>query len=150
MSNVLIGIIGVILFVGLAVAGASYYGPALMGSRIEAQASEYLSQSSQIARAIESYSSDNGRLPVDGTGTQPVSILVTSGYMKSAPPGGRSPWIWSAAAKALLTPAGDTNDEGTRVCVAARKRAGMANPTQIKACDGSTGALQKADPCCLM
>ena len=150
MSNVIIGIIGVLMFIGLAIAGATYYGPALVGSKIDAQASEYLSQSSQIARAIEAYSSDNGKLPVDGSGTQPVSILVSSGYMKVAPPGGRSPWIWSVQAKALLTPAGADNNEGTKVCVAARKRAGMANPTQIKACDGSGGALQKADPCCLM
>lgn len=148
MSNVIIGIIGVIMFVGLAVAGATYYGPALMGSKIDAQASEYLSQSSQIARAIEAYSSDNGRLPVDGSGTQPVSILVTSGYMKTPPPGGRSPWVWSAPSKALLTPAGSDNAEGTKVCVAARKRAGMSNPTQIRACSDS--GIQKADPCCLM
>jgi hypothetical protein len=147
VSNVLLGIIGVIMFIGLAIAGATYYGPALMGSKIEAQASDYLSQSSQIARAIESYSSDNGKLPMD-SGGQPVAVLVSAGYMKGAPPGGRSPWVWSAGSKAILTPAGVDNVEGLKICTAARRRAGIANPGTLKACSDTT--ISKGDPCCLM
>lgn len=149
MSNVLLGIIGVIFFIGLAIAGASYFGTAITGSKVEASATDYLNQSSQIARAIDQYVSDNGSLPIDGT-NEPVSILVSRRYMTKAPPGGRSPWVMSASAKALLTPAAGTTDEGIKVCVAARKKASMATPSNILKCDGSTGALEKNDPCCLM
>jgi hypothetical protein len=149
MSNVLLGIIGVVLFIGLAVASASYFGGSLIGVKVDAQATDYINQSSQIAKAIEQYTSDNGRLPVNGT-QEPVDILVASRYMKSKPPGGRSPWVMSAAAKALLTPAAGSDADGLKVCIAARKRANITNPTQVKACNGSGGALSKTDPCCLM
>lgn len=149
MSSVILGIVGVIFFLGLAIAGASYFGSSLTATKVDAQATEYLNQSSQIARAIEQYSSENGKLPINGS-VEPIDILVASKYMKVAPPGGRSPWVMNVAAKALLTPAADNNADGLKICIAARKRASMVNPTQVKKCDGSTGALSKYDPCCLM
>jgi hypothetical protein len=149
VSNVLLGIIGVIFFIGLALAGASYFGSAITGSKVEASATDYLNQSSQIARAIDQYVSDNGTLPIDGT-NEPVAILVSKRYMTKAPPGGRSPWVMSASAKALLTPAAGTVEEGLKVCVAARKKANIPSPSNVLKCDGSTGALEKFDPCCLL
>ncbi|OZA16484.1 MAG: hypothetical protein B7X90_18050 [Novosphingobium sp. 17-62-19] len=149
MSHVLVGIIGVIMFVGLAIAGANYYGGSVTGAKVDAQAADYLNQSGQIARAIEAYENDNGKPPVDGSGTQTVQVLVDSGYMSETPPGGRSAWAWDSSAKALLAVAGANDTEGLRVCIAARKRAAMPNPSQVKACDGSGGKLSKADPCCL-
>src|SRR3546814_6277673 len=77
MSNVIIGIIGVILFIGMAVAGAVYLGPKFLDSRIDAEAIGYLNQSSQISKAVEDYSSDRGRLPIEA-GREPVEILVRS------------------------------------------------------------------------
>lgn len=148
MSNVLLGIIGVIFFIGLAIAGASYFGDSLTGTRVEAQASNYLNQSSQISRAIEQYASDNGRLPIDG-GRNPLDILIESKYMRSAPPGGSTGWAYSPDAKAMLASVSGTTDQGLKVCIAARKKAAMPSPTNVLKCDGSTGALSKKDPCCL-
>lgn len=149
MSNVILGIIGVVFFIGLAIAGASFFGPNLTGSRVDAQAADYLNQSSQISRAIEHYASDNGKLPINGS-QQPVDILVSSKYMKAAPPGGGAPWTMNTSANALLTPVVGTVAEATKVCVAARAKANMPNPSAIKRCDGSSGSLSKSDPCCLM
>lgn len=148
MSNVLIGIIGVIFFIGLAIAGYSYFGEAVLGSKVDAQATEYLNQQSQLARAIEHYSSDNGKIPVDGA-SDPVDILVSSKYLKSAPPGGRSPWTLNSDAKALLARPEGSVSEGLEVCIAARRKANMPDPEHPLQCDGSGGSLAKNDPCCL-
>ena len=149
MSNVLIGIIGVILFIGLAIAGATFFGSSITNSGEEARAASYVNESTQIARALEMYATDNGRFPMDGN-SEPVTILVNEGYLKSQPPGGRSPWTWSAASRAIITPAGNDDADGRRLCVIARKRAGMPNPETILACDGSDGQLKKFDPCCMI
>ncbi len=149
MSNVLLGIIGVIFFIGLAIAGASFFGQNFLSTKVDARASEYLNQSSQISRAIELYASDNGKLPIQ-PGAEPVDILVANKYMSKRPPGGTSPWAFSAQAKALVTRPEGSAAEGLKVCVAARKRAGMTSPDNVLACDGSDGVLLKKDPCCLM
>jgi hypothetical protein len=148
VSNVLIGIIGVILFIGLALSGASYFGSNLVATKVDAQASDYLNQSSQIGRAIEQYASDNGRLPIDGS-RNPIDILIESKYMRSAPPGGSSTWTYVDSAKAMLASVSGTSTQALQVCVSARKRASMPSPTNVLKCDGSTGALSKKDPCCL-
>lgn len=148
MSNVLLGIIGVIFFIGLAIAGASYFGGSLVGTRIEAQASNYLNQTSQISRAIEQYASDNGRLPIDGS-RNPIDLLVEGKYMRSAPPGGSTGWAYAPAAKAMLASVSGSSADSLKVCVAARRKAAMSNPSNVLRCDGSTGALSKKDPCCL-
>src|SRR3546814_20952794 len=96
MSNVIIGIIGVILFIGMAVAGAVYLGPKFLDSRIDAEAIGYLNQSSQISKAVEDYSSDRGRLPIEA-GREPVEILVAEKYMKYATEGGEAGWTLNSA-----------------------------------------------------
>ena len=149
MSNVLIGVIGVILFIGLALAAAVFFGPSIMNSGEEARAASYINESTQIARALEAYAIDNGRYPLD-PGVEPVTVLVNEGYLKTRPPGGRTPWIWSADDKAILTPAGATDKEGLRLCEIARRRAGIPDPENIKSCDGSDGDLDRFDPCCTL
>lgn len=149
MSNVLLGMIGLALFIGLALVGASYYGSYLSGTRVQAEAANYMNQGSQISRAIEMYMIDNGRPPFNGT-EQPVDILVAEKYMKAKPPGGSSPWILDAGSQAILTPVRGDLAEATKICVAARERSGMTTPATIKKCDGSSGALAKNDPCCLL
>ena len=152
MSNVIIGIIGVILFIGLAIAGAVYLGPKFADSRIDAEAAGYLNQSSQISKAVEDYSSDRGRLPIE-PGREPIEILVAEKYMKYAPEGGTEGWRLNNDAKALITPADGGGDRANRVCIAARIKAKMPDPSNIYKCDGSDapgGALVPSDPCCLL
>lgn len=152
MSNVIIGIIGVILFIGMAVAGAVYLGPQFRDSRIDAEAIGYLNQSSQISKAVESYSSDRGRLPIEA-GREPVEILVAEKYMKYAPEGGSAGWTLNSATKSLITPVSGSGERANKICISARIKAKMPNPTNVLKCDGSNapgGALSPSDPCCLM
>jgi hypothetical protein len=53
MSNVIIGIIGVILFVGLALAGATYFGPRVTQSTSQAQAGRVMSELVEISNAVK-------------------------------------------------------------------------------------------------
>lgn len=52
MSNVLLGIVGVILFIGLALAGASYFGVLASTSVMEAKAQAPLQALGTVAKAV--------------------------------------------------------------------------------------------------
>jgi len=79
MSNVLIGIIGVILFIGLALAGALFLGPRFQEATANSKAAATVQAISQVARAIELYEVQEGRQYPSGS----TSPLVAAGYMKS-------------------------------------------------------------------
>ena len=84
MSNVLIGIIGVILFIGLALAGALFLGPRFQESTNNSKASAIIQRIAQTASAANMYEVQEGsRIAPDTAG---VTTLVSRGYMKSAPP----------------------------------------------------------------
>ena len=84
MSNVLIGIIGVILFIGLALAGALFLGPRFQESTNNSKASASVQVVSQIAQAASMFEVSNGRLPNEGT-VDATSEIVTGGFLKAAP-----------------------------------------------------------------
>src|SRR3546814_19495658 len=62
MSNVLIGIIGVILFIGLALAGALFLGPRFQESTNNSRASASVQAVSQIASAATMFEVQEGRI----------------------------------------------------------------------------------------
>src|SRR3546814_10920461 len=62
MSNVLIGIIGVILFIGLALAGALFLGPRFQESTNNSRASASVQAVSQIASAANMFEVQEGRI----------------------------------------------------------------------------------------
>lgn len=85
MSNVLIGIIGVILFIGLALAGALFLGPRFQESRNLSIASADMQVMQQIANATNLYATnENGTIP-DNVAVSASSDLVIKGYLKAAP-----------------------------------------------------------------
>jgi hypothetical protein len=87
MSNVLIGIIGVILFIGLALAGALFLGPRFQEATINSKASSAVQAVSQISHAANMYRVNEGAdLPVGG-----INDLQTKGYLKSIPTFGTAP-----------------------------------------------------------
>ena len=75
MSNVLIGIIGVILFIGLALAGALFLGPRFQESTNNSRASAAVQAVSQVTNAINLYNVQEGKVVTD---TDPAKGLVTS------------------------------------------------------------------------
>jgi hypothetical protein len=83
MSNVLIGIIGVILFIGLALAGALFLGPRFQESTNNSKASATVQAVSQIVSAINMRELQEGSVLPASTNLQ--TDLVTPGYLKSIP-----------------------------------------------------------------
>jgi hypothetical protein len=81
MSNVLIGIIGVILFIGLALAGALFLGPRFQEATADSKASAHISQIKQIVDAAVMYKIQ------EGSSTSSLTTLVGAGYLKSTPSG---------------------------------------------------------------
>jgi len=83
MSNVLIGIIGVILFIGLALAGALFLGPRFQDSSTDSKAAAVTQQLKQVADAASLYTIQEGNLPP--TENDGIPALVAAGYLKTAP-----------------------------------------------------------------
>jgi hypothetical protein len=91
MSNVLIGIIGVILFIGLALAGALFLGPRFQESTNASKASATVQAVTQVARAIELRTVSQGVPTTAATDT--LGKLASEGWLKSVPsnPSGGDP-----------------------------------------------------------
>jgi type II secretory pathway pseudopilin PulG len=86
MSNVLIGIIGVILFIGLALAGALFLGPRFQESTNNARASASVQAVSQVASAANMFEVQEGRTAqVISDATPDNDDLVERNYLKSVP-----------------------------------------------------------------
>ena len=83
MSNVLIGIIGVILFIGLALAGALFLGPRFQEATVNSKASAQMAGLKQVADAVNMYRIQEGRddLPQNSGAVQ--TSLVSARYMKA-------------------------------------------------------------------
>ncbi len=159
MSNVLIGIIGVILFIGLALAGALFLGDRFKDANVDSKAARYISEGGQISKAYELYALNEGRFPdglrPDGTpysSTSNRSKLVQlneTGYLKAIPEGGNqsgteAPWYIDETRGAALTLIGsDTGSED--ICRAARRRVGFTDDP--KSCDAND--ILANDPCCV-
>lgn len=79
MSNVIIGIIGVILFIGLALAGANFLGPRFTGASADSKASIMISRVGDAAVAMGVYQAKEGT-PPGGT-----LDFLSPRYLKSIP-----------------------------------------------------------------
>ncbi|WP_292627005.1 hypothetical protein [Novosphingobium sp. 17-62-19] len=82
MVNVLVGIIGVLLFIALALAGAAFIGPRFMQAMANSKAMSVTQMTSQITMALSLRRGDEG-VPVVAR-TQLMS-LVPKGYLKTLP-----------------------------------------------------------------
>lgn len=80
MSNVLMGIIGVTLFIGLALAGALFLGPRFSAAQASSEASGYMLQLKQITDAAV-MRTFNGAAMVGDTEAD-ITRLKTEGYLK--------------------------------------------------------------------
>ncbi len=137
MSNVLIGIIGVILFIGLALAGALFLGPRFQESRVNALAGAYASQLQQINAAIDMYEVDKGERMLASTYQTNMAVLQT-GYLKTAPVNPVRPSFpyytpdvdgTSSATPVdhVYTSAG-TDAYARSICIAMERQAGSSDP----------------------
>jgi hypothetical protein len=81
LANVLIGIVGVILFIGLALAGASFFGPVLSDAVVESRASGVVQSLSTVAKAV---SVRNRELETLTSASATSSVLVPE-YLEDLP-----------------------------------------------------------------
>ncbi len=83
MSNVLIGIIGVIFFIGLALAGASYVGSLVTDGTTQRDSAQIVMSLQQTAGAVKIYNIRN-RSWVPNNFTA-VDTMISAGIMKARP-----------------------------------------------------------------
>jgi type II secretory pathway pseudopilin PulG len=154
MSNVLIGIIGVILFIGLALAGALFLGPRFQESSNVSKASAIAAQMQQVANAINMYQVDTGT-SIPSTASDTVSAtLVASRHLKSVPVNPVSGSLIAAVNKGggadsgpathLYTNIG-TDESAKSICLAIEKNAGSPNPELTAAPTPNFGAVVAAN-----
>lgn len=143
MSNVLIGIIGVILFIGLALAGALFLGSRFKEARHDAEAASVVQAMNQIVQASNMY-----RVMEGAASPEDISALVGR-YLKSVPKnplGGDDPYFINASpdiAGSADVVVMDLSNKGEAVCQAVNRqtmgidtittvRADLANPPPIR------------------
>jgi len=85
MSNVLIGIIGVILFIGLALAGALFLGPRFQESSNSSKAAAAAQAVTQVAHAIVLRNVQTGSPMLATNDAANLQALVTDRYLKAVP-----------------------------------------------------------------
>jgi len=142
MSNVLIGIIGVILFIGLALAGALFLGPRFQESQNASKAAAAVQGMAQIASAVQLWQLDRGQKYPSG----PADELVSSGFLKSRPANAiPTGGLFDTRSKegtyvgdAYVVIAGLVRDEQTTKICAEINRQINGSPT-IPSTDGPTG-----------
>ena len=83
MSNVLIGIIGVILFIGLALAGALFLGPRFQEATNNSKTAAVTQALQQMSSATNLYGLDNGRPMSTSEHDTIAQTLTTAGYLKT-------------------------------------------------------------------
>lgn len=138
MSNVLIGIIGVILFIGLALAGALFLGPRFQESTNNSRASAAVQAVSQVASAANMYRVQ------EGTPAGAITDLTGEGYLKSVPsnPAGTAdPVISGNFVTMVLT------ENGESVCEAINKQSGVPDAGPVDEGYQSPSAMETTQGC---
>ena len=143
MSNVLIGIIGVILFIGLALAGALFLGPRFQESRTNSDASATIQRVSQLAHATSLYELEQGRrfMPSQGMPWQEL----TPGYIKELPKDvtGRIDLNWNERISTPIayTVLGGPVDDARSLCAAIVKQTQSLDEIPARTWNHSTMTL---------
>jgi hypothetical protein len=86
VSNLIIGIIGVALFIGLALGAAIFLGPRFDDAQNNAYASDAVLAVGQVAAAVSSYRLASGY--VQGPALSSTQTLVDGGYLRDVPVNG--------------------------------------------------------------
>ena len=152
MSNVLIGIIGVILFIGLALAGALFLGPRFQQSTNNSKASASVQAVSQVGNAANMANVQNGTTyqaaatNLDGSATS----LNGTGFLKSVPTNPTG-----GGAITLVTTAGAATGDaayavmplttnGAAICAAIAKQSGMGTAFVTTDANGNDAVVSQA------
>jgi hypothetical protein len=136
MSNVLIGIIGVILFIGLALAGALFLGPRFQEASIDSRASSISTMLNQSVNAMHMYTLQEGDTVFVGG----FQNLIDKGYLKDRPLGsyvrdsdGGNNTVKSTMI--TITSRGDPTVGVDALCATFARRVGMQTSSQVTVAD---------------
>ena len=144
MSNVLIGIIGVILFIGLALAGALFLGPRFQESTNNSRASAAVQAVSQVASAANMYRVQEGRSTNAAGEALTPTDLEGAQYLKSVPSnptsGGGAPVIEAGATAGSQVASMTLGGNGKAVCEAINKQSGA--PATLTTFTGTQGCAK--------
>jgi hypothetical protein len=133
MSNVLIGIIGVILFIGLALAGALFLGPRFQEATLNSKASAMVQSVHQMASAASLYELQEGKGLVSANAGAVTNALVSAGYLKAPPVNPVASWTFDGntdagtySGRVTVVHAGmPLNATNARICSMIAKQGGM-------------------------
>jgi hypothetical protein len=133
MSNVLIGIIGVILFIGLALAGALFLGPRFQEATLNSKASAMAQSVHQLASAANLYEVQEGRTLTSANAGAVTNALVSAGYLKSPPVNPVASWTFDGnndtgtySGRVTVVHAGmPLNDTNARICAILARQGGL-------------------------
>lgn len=140
MSNVIIGIIGVILFIGLAVAGATILGRDFMTASASTDAATVSSHLQQFAQGVQVLKVRRGVILPGTTSSNLGNVLVTNKALEEVPvnPVFASPYYGAdinggattGELRIVFTSLG-TSRQARDTCYAIEEAAGNANPVPI-------------------
>jgi hypothetical protein len=119
MSNVLIGIIGVILFIGLALAGALILGDDFKSANRESKVATLVSRMQQISQGLEMYQLKTGAPFPNYVGINDDPRLIPrflkSGYVEPEGSGGPIIYLFGGARYLVLGALTDTMCKGIQM-----------------------------------
>lgn len=145
MSNVLIGIIGVILFIGLALAGALFLGPRFQEATVNSKASAQMAGLKQIADAVNMYRVQEGKDDLPQNSGTVQTALVSAKYLKApfVDASGKGVEIWysptSGTSRHILLGQQDAN-----LCTAVNRQYGVTTTptgTDLTSISGTAGCI---------
>jgi hypothetical protein len=157
VSNVLIGIIGVILFIGLALAGALILGDDFRSSNSASKAAATIATMQQISSAISMYQLKTGRTMIASADN--ITLLqprFLKSYPAANPISGETYRINDATANIgtlpvamVMTPIG-TDERARDACIAIEEQTGTGTPDMMPKSDfGATFAVKPRAGCFL-
>lgn len=139
MSNVLIGIIGVILFIGVALAGALFLGDRFSMAANSSKASTMIQQLQQAANAASLYEVHTGS-PINAGAVDTSPIM--SRYLKTAP----QVLVDTGGGAYFYDAAGEGITGGKAVLVGMVLKNGKVDREICEAVQRHTGQIGTADP----
>ena len=128
MSNVLIGIIGVILFIGLALAGAMILGDDFRSASNSSKAATYVSRIQQVGAAAQMYQLKTGnKIGMERNGLD--SSFLIPRFLKALPsdPTITAPMFWTYGS-GTLTYAYLRGDNKAAICLDVQRTLGQIGP----------------------
>lgn len=156
MTTVILTIIGILLAGAAALMVTFYGGDAFTTAAAGADAARLVVEGDQIAKAIDSYTSQEGNLPGSRSGLSSSAVssdLMSKKFLSSMPKGYTAPWVIDYPNKMVRVDVGAVSDPKAKaVCVAARRQLKMANAETVYKCDGSdspSGVFNAKEPCCV-